>query len=174
MIYSYKDKIPKIIQPAFIADSADIIGDVEIGEDASVWFNAVIRGDVNAIKIGARTNIQDGSVLHVSESLVLTVGEGVTVGHNVVLHACTVGDDSLLGMGSIILDGAVIGKSVLVAAGSVVLQNVIFPDGVLVAGIPAKIIRPLTSEECKQLKDSAHNYILYAKSFQNIKRVDRI
>jgi carbonic anhydrase/acetyltransferase-like protein (isoleucine patch superfamily) len=169
MIYSYKNKIPKIIQPAFIADSADIIGDVEIGENASVWFNAVIRSDVNFIKIGAKTNIQDGSILHVSESLELMVGEGVTVGHNVVLHACTVGDYSLLGMGSVILDGAVIGKG-----GSVVLQDVNIPDGVLVAGIPAKIIRQLTSEECKQLKDSAHNYILYAKSYQNIKRVDKI
>jgi carbonic anhydrase/acetyltransferase-like protein (isoleucine patch superfamily) len=174
MIYSYKDKIPKIIRPAFIADSSDIIGEVEIAENASVWFNAVIRGDVNFIKIGARTNIQDGSILHVSESFPLNVGEGVTVGHNVVLHACTVGDHSLLGMGSVILDGAIIGKNVLVAAGSVVLQNVNVPAGVLVAGIPAKIIRELNAEECKQLEESANNYILYAKSFQNIKRVDKI
>jgi carbonic anhydrase/acetyltransferase-like protein (isoleucine patch superfamily) len=172
MIYTYKDKIPAIIRAAFIAESAAIIGDVEIGEDASVWFNAVIRGDVNFIKIGSKSNIQDGSVLHVSESSPLTIGEGVTVGHNVVLHACTIGDNSLIGMGSIILDGAVIGKNTLIAAGSVVLQNKHIPEGSLAAGVPAKILRQLTSEEIEQIKDSANNYILYAKSFQNIKRVE--
>ncbi len=174
MIYTYKDKIPTIIRAAFIAESAAIIGGVEIGEDASVWFNAVIRGDVNFIKIGSKSNIQDGSVLHVSESSHLTIGEGVTVGHNVVLHACTIGDYSLVGMGSIILDGAVIGKNTLIAAGSVVLQNKHIPDGSLAAGVPAKILRKLTSEEIEQLKDSANNYILYAKSFQNIKKVGSI
>jgi carbonic anhydrase/acetyltransferase-like protein (isoleucine patch superfamily) len=172
MIYSYKDKTPAIIRAAFIAESAAIIGDVEIGEDSSVWFNVVIRGDVNLIKIGSNSNIQDGSVLHVSESSPLTIGEGVTVGHNVVLHACTIGDYSLIGMGSIILDGAAIEKNTLIAAGSVVLQNKHIPEGSLAAGIPAKILRQLTSEEIEQIKDSASSYILYAKSFQNLKSVE--
>lgn len=172
MIYTYKDKIPAITRAAFIAESAAIIGDVEIGEDVSVWFNAVIRGDVNFIKIGSNSNIQDGSVLHVSESSPLTIGEGVTVGHNVVLHACTIGDFSLVGMGSIILDGAVIGKNTLIAAGSVVLQNKHIHEGSLAAGVPAKILRQLTSEEIEQIKDSANNYIFYAKSFQSIKGVE--
>lgn len=154
--------------PAFIAESAEIIGDIQIDEDASVWFNTVIRGDVNSIKIGKKTNIQDGCVIHVSEQFPTIIGEGVTVGHGVIIHAATVNDYCLIGMGSRILDGAEIGKYSLVAAGSVVLQNVRIPEGVLVAGMPAKILRPLTDDERKALIESANNYVNYAKSFQHL------
>jgi carbonic anhydrase/acetyltransferase-like protein (isoleucine patch superfamily) len=174
MIYIYNNIKPKITQPAFIADTANIIGDVEIDEDASVWFNAVIRGDVNQIKIGAKTNIQDGSTLHVTETLPLIIGKGVTAGHNVILHACSIGNYSLIGMGSIVLDGASIGNNSLVAAGSVVLQKARIPDGVLVAGVPAKIVRSLTEEEKQLLTESANNYISYAKSFGHLKEVEEI
>jgi carbonic anhydrase/acetyltransferase-like protein (isoleucine patch superfamily) len=174
MIYQYRDNVPKIINPAFIAESAEIIGEVEVGQDSSIWFNAVIRGDVNFIKIGTETNIQDGSTLHVSENFALTVGNRVTVGHNAVLHACRVGDNSLVGMGTILLDGAIIGKNTLVAAGSVILQNANIPDGVLAAGVPGKVIRQLTLEERTQLIESAKNYVAYAKSFQAIKKLERI
>ncbi|MFH2004672.1 MAG: gamma carbonic anhydrase family protein [Bacteroidota bacterium] len=154
--------------PAFIAESAEIIGDIQIDEDASVWFNTVIRGDVNSIKIGKKTNIQDGCVIHVSEQFPTIIGEGVTVGHGVIIHAATVNDYCLIGMGSRILDGAEIGKYSLVAAGSVVLQNVRIPEGVLVAGMPAKILRPLTDDERKALIESANNYVNYARSFQHL------
>lgn len=154
--------------PAFIAESAEIIGDIQIDEDASVWFNTVIRGDVNSIKIGKKTNIQDGCVIHVSEQFPTIIGEGVTVGHGVIIHAATVNDYCLIGMGSRILDGAEIGKYSLVAAGSVVLQNVRIPEGVLVAGMPAKILRPLTDNERKALIESANNYVNYARSFQHL------
>ncbi len=165
MIHKYQNKIPKLISPSFIADSADIIGEVLVMEDVSIWFNAVIRGDVNSISIGSGTNIQDGAIIHVSESLPTIVGEGVTVGHRAVLHACTVGNYCLVGMGSCILDGAVVGDYTLVAAGSVVLQNIKIPDGSLVAGVPAKVIRQLRDDEKVMLEASATNYIAYAKSY---------
>ncbi|MDI6779340.1 MAG: gamma carbonic anhydrase family protein [Bacteroidota bacterium] len=168
MIYTYNSRKPKITMPAFIAESAEIIGDIQIDEDASVWFNTVIRGDVNSIKIGKKTNIQDGCVIHVSEQFPTIIGEGVTVGHGVIIHAATVNDYCLIGMGSRILDGAEIGKYSLVAAGSVVLQNVRIPEGVLVAGMPAKILRSLTDDERKALIESANNYVNYAKSFQHL------
>lgn len=165
MIHEYQDKIPKLISPSFIADSAEIIGEVLIEEDASIWFTAVIRGDVNSIAIGKGTNIQDGAIIHVSETIPTIIGEGVTVGHRAILHACSVGNYSLIGMGSCILDGAIIGDYTLVAAGSVVLQNMKIPDGSLVAGVPAKIIRQLREDEKKMLEESAKNYIAYAKTY---------
>ncbi len=168
MIYIYNNIKPIITKPAFIAESAEIIGDVQIGVDASVWFNAVIRGDVNFIKISSKTNIQDSSVIHVSEKFPTLIGEGVTVGHSAIIHAATVKDYCLIGMGARILDGVEIGSFSLIAAGSVVLQNVKIPEGVLVAGMPAKILRPLTDDEQQALKESANNYVNYAKSFQNL------
>ncbi len=165
MIHKYQNKIPKLISPSFTAESAEIIGDVLIMEDASIWFNAVVRGDVNSILIGKGTNIQDGAIIHVSEVLPTIIGERVTVGHRAILHACTVGNYSLIGMGSCILDGAIIGEYTLVAAGSVVLQNKKIPDGSLVAGVPAKVMRELRDDEKKMLEESATNYIAYAKSY---------
>ncbi|MDI6802523.1 MAG: gamma carbonic anhydrase family protein [Bacteroidota bacterium] len=165
MIHKYQNKIPKLISPSFTADSAEIIGDVLIMEDASIWFNAVIRGDINSISIGKGTNIQDGAIIHVSEVLPTIIGEGVTVGHRAILHACSVGNYSLIGMGSCILDGSVIGNYTLVAAGSVVLQNMKIPDGSLVAGVPAKVMRQLRNDEKNMLEESARNYIIYAKSY---------
>ncbi len=143
-----------------------LIGDVRIAADASIWFNTVVRADINTISIGERTNIQDGSVLHVTEELPVAIGTDVTVGHRAVIHACTVGDCCLIGMGAVLLDAAVIGRSSLVAAGSVVLPKSRVPDGSLVAGVPARVVRRLSDEEIRQIKDSALHYISYARQYR--------
>lgn len=168
MIYAINNFVPKINQAAFIANSADIIGDVQIDEDVSVWFNAVIRADLNFIKIGQKTNIQDSCIIHVTEQHPTIIGQGVTIGHSAIIHAATIEDNSLIGMSSTILDGAVIGKYSLVAAGSVVLQKALIPEGSLVIGSPAKVKRLLTDEERQLLVESAVNYVKYAKSFQHL------
>lgn len=162
MIRPYKGKYPAIHPSVFVADGVQIIGDVRIGCDSSIWYNSVLRGDINAVIIGERTNIQDCSVLHVTGELAVRIGNDVTVGHRAIIHGCTVGDRCLIGMGAIILDNATIGAESLVAAGAVVLQNAVVPPGMLVAGVPAKVIRPLTPEEKDQLRISAHNYVQYA------------
>jgi len=151
----------------FVAEGARIIGDVEIEEQSSIWFNTIVRGDVNYIRIGACTNVQDNSVLHVtSETAPLHIGSEVTIGHNAVLHGCTVDDCCLIGMGAIVLDGARIGKNSLVAAGATVLEGFNVPEGMLVAGVPAKIKRPLTEEEKHFLHQSAANYIRYCDNYR--------
>jgi carbonic anhydrase/acetyltransferase-like protein (isoleucine patch superfamily) len=159
--------MPKIHPSVFMAEGAHLIGDVEIGKDSSVWFNAVVRGDVNFIRIGERTNIQDGSVLHVThERYPLIIGSNVTVGHSAVVHAATVHDYCLIGMGAIVLDNARIGPYALVAAGAVVVGNSQIPEGMLAAGVPAKVIRPLTEEERESLVQSAQNYIDYVATYR--------
>jgi len=151
MIKPYKGINPKIHQTAYIEDSAQIIGDVTIGEYSSVWCNAVLRGDVHYIRIGEKTNVQDNCVLHVThETYPLVVGSGVTVGHGAILHAATIKDHCLIGMGAKVLDNATVGSYSLVAAGALVLEGFEVPEGVLVAGIPAKIKRKLTDEERRQ------------------------
>jgi len=167
MIKSYRSAAPSVHPSVFIADGAQIIGDVMIGKDSSVWFNAVLRGDINAIRIGEGTNIQDGCILHVRHEFPLIVGSHVTMGHGVIAHACTIHDHVLLGMGAIILDNAVVNPYTLVAAGSLVKNNEIIPEGVLVAGVPARIIRRLTPEERTSIEDSARGYIGYARSYQS-------
>ena len=157
---------PRIHPSAFVAEGAHVIGNVEVGEDASIWFNSVLRGDINLIHIGDRTNVQDGSIFHVTNELPVHVGNDVTVGHRAIVHGCSVGDGSLIGMGSIVLDRARIGKQVLVAAGAVVLEGFVVPDGILAAGVPAKILRPLTEEEKLLLLESAEHYVRYAQSFR--------
>ncbi len=143
-----------------VMESAHVIGDVEIGEESSVWFNAVVRGDVNYIRIGKRTNIQDGCVLHVARrTLPLVVGDEVTVGHNATLHACTVGTRVLIGMGATVMDGAEIGDNSIVAAGSLVTPNTKIPEGSMVMGSPAKVKRELTEEEKRSVRDSAAHYV---------------
>jgi gamma-carbonic anhydrase len=166
-ILSYRGVSPKIHPSVYIAEGARIIGDVEIGKECSIWFNAVIRGDVNYIRIGEQTNIQDSSVLHVTHTTYpLIVGKGVTVGHNAVLHAARINDYCLVGMGAIILDNALVGPYALVAAGAVVLENTVIPEGVMAAGIPAKVVRTLSGEERNFLVKSAQNYVGYAATYK--------
>ncbi|MCC7429561.1 gamma carbonic anhydrase family protein [bacterium] len=167
MIYNYLDKCPKIHETVFSVNSAEIIGDVEIGEESSVWFNTVIRGDVNYIKIGKRTNIQDGSVLHVTDGkFALNVGNEVTVGHRVVLHGCTVEDGCLIGMGAILLDNCKIGKNSLIAACSLIKQNDVIPPRSLVMGIPGKVVRELTDKEVGKIYEASKNYIGYVQNYR--------
>ncbi|MCX6138994.1 MAG: gamma carbonic anhydrase family protein [Ignavibacteriales bacterium] len=166
-IHLYRGKTPRIHPSVFVAEGVHVIGDVEIGKDSSLWYNAVIRGDVNYILIGERTNIQDGAVLHVTyEKFPLIVGSNVTVGHSAVLHAATINDYCLIGMNATVLDDAHIGSYCLIAAGAVVLGGTVIPDGMLAAGVPAKVIRPLTAEERKALERSAQNYIDYVAEYR--------
>ena len=162
---------PRIHGTVFLADGCVVIGDVEIGEESSVWFNVVVRGDVHWIRIGRRTNIQDLSVLHVSSGVApLSIGSGVTVGHRAVLHGCTVEDTCLIGMGAVVLDRARIGTRSLVAAGAVVPEGFDVPEGSLVAGVPAAIKRNLRKEEIEALQRSADNYVNYAQTYRQSKQ----
>lgn len=161
-LFPYNDYFPKIHQSVFLASGAKIIGDVEIAENSSVWYNCVIRGDVNHIKIGKTTNVQDCSMLHVTNAkFPLFIGNKVTIGHNVTLHGCTINEAALIGMGAIILDGAIVEENSMVAAGSVVKPGFIVPTRKLVAGVPAKVIRDLTIEEIEDLTNSAYRYYDY-------------
>lgn len=167
MIRAFKDKSPQIDPSAYIETSAQIIGDVEIGNDSSVWFNTVVRGDVNYIKIGEKTNIQDSCVLHVTKGThPLIIGNEVTVGHSVTLHGCVVKDRCLIGMGAIILDGAEIGEDSMVAAGCLVKEGMKIPPRTLVVGVPARTARPLSDGEVEKIRQSAINYINYAESYK--------
>lgn len=157
---------PRIHPSAFVADGAHIIGNVEVAKDASIWFNCILRGDINSIYIGERSNIQDGSIFHVTEALPVHIGNDVTVGHGAIVHGCRVEDGSLIGMGAVVLDRARIGKQALVAAGAVVREGFVVPDGMLVGGVPAKILRTLSEEEKKQLLESAAHYVKYAESLR--------
>ena len=160
MIHPFKGTKPEIDASALVVDSAQIIGDVKIGEESSVWFNAVIRGDVNYIRVGKRTNIQDGCVLHVArKTLPLEIGDEVTVGHNVILHACKIGSQCLIGMGAIVMDGSEIGEHSIVGAGSLVTPQTKIPPKSLVLGSPAKVKRELTEEEIRRIRESAANYV---------------
>jgi carbonic anhydrase/acetyltransferase-like protein (isoleucine patch superfamily) len=173
MIGPYNDIQPKIHSSAFIAHSAVIIGDVEIGEDSSVWFGSVIRGDVNFIRIGARTNIQDGTIIHVSSKTHYTVIEDkVTVGHRVTLHGCYVESGCLIGIGAILLDGVRVGRNSLVAAGSLLTPGMQIPQNSLVMGSPAKVKRTLTGEELGYLDRSWRNYIELKDRYINCKGAD--
>lgn len=172
-IYQLDEHTPQVHPTAFVADSAQVVGRVTLGEGSSVWFNTVIRADNEPMTIGTGSNIQDGSVLHSDTGFPLSVGERVTVGHQVVLHGCTVGDESLIGIGAVVLNGARIGKHCLVGAGSLVTEGREFPDGSMILGSPAKVVRQLTPEQIDGLRRSAQHYIANAQRFQaGLKKVD--
>ncbi len=166
MIRIFQGITPTIPRSCFIEETGVVIGDVVMGEQCSVWFHAVIRGDVHYIRIGDRTNIQDLSMLHVThDTHPLIIGSEVTIGHHVVLHGCTIKDRVLVGMGAIIMDGAVIGEDSVVGAGALVTEGTIAPPKSLILGAPAKVKRPVTDEELAWIKESAENYVKYAGQY---------
>lgn len=164
-IESYENHHPLIHASAFTAASADIIGRVALHEESSVWYNATLRGDINEIVIGPRSNVQDNAVIHLSDDYGCYVGELVTVGHSAILHACTVKDEALIGMGSIVLDGAVIGERSIIGAGALVTGGTIIPPGSLVLGSPAKVVKTLSLEEQSKVKDWALKYVRQSRKF---------
>ncbi|WNS78557.1 gamma carbonic anhydrase family protein [Domibacillus sp. DTU_2020_1001157_1_SI_ALB_TIR_016] len=159
MLYKFKGYHPNIHPSAYIAPGTQLIGNIELQEETSVWFNAVLRGDNEKITIGKGSNVQDGAVVHVDPGYPVNVGEHVTIGHNVVLHGCTVEDGALIGMGATILNGAVIGEGALIAAGALVPEGKVIEPGVLAAGVPAKVIRKLTPENIERAKEGALQYV---------------
>ncbi len=166
MLKPFKGIVPTVGSQVFIEDSAMIIGDVVIGDESSIWFHAVVRGDVHYIRIGHRTNVQDLSMLHVThDTYPLLIGNEVTIGHHVVLHGCTIKDRVLIGMGAIVMDGATIGEDSLVGAGALVTERSQIPPNSLVVGSPAKVKRSLTPREINWLKESSSNYVKYAQQY---------
>jgi carbonic anhydrase/acetyltransferase-like protein (isoleucine patch superfamily) len=158
-IYELDGMAPQLDQGAWVADNAEVIGQVEMGENASVWYQCVVRGDTEKIRIGRNSNIQDGSVLHADFGVPLTIGDNVTVGHQVMLHGCTVGDGSLIGIQAVILNNAKIGKNSIVGAGSVVTEGKEFPDNSLIVGSPAKAIRTLDAEQIARFQTIPQHYV---------------
>jgi carbonic anhydrase/acetyltransferase-like protein (isoleucine patch superfamily) len=164
-IYRLGDRTPRLASGAWVADSADVIGHVELGEGANVWFGAVLRGDNEPLVVGPRSNIQDASVLHSDPGSPLVIGADVSVGHQVMLHGCSIGDGSLIGIQAVILNGARIGKHCLVGAGSLVTEGKAFEDGWLIMGSPAKAVRPLTPEQIEGLGHIAQHYVENAQRY---------
>ncbi len=156
---------PDVHSSAFIAKSADLIGAVTVGEEASIWYSSVLRADINSIRIGARSNIQDGCVVHLESDLGTHVGEYVTVGHKAILHACTIDDEVLVGMGAIVMDGAEIGSRSIIGAGALITMGTKVPPGSLVLGSPARVVRTLSSEEQGSIKGWAENYVLLSRRY---------
>jgi carbonic anhydrase/acetyltransferase-like protein (isoleucine patch superfamily) len=172
-IYRLGDTTPDIAPNAFIAPNATVIGSVQLGERASVWFGAVLRGDNEPIRIGASSNVQEGAVLHTDPGFPLEIGTGVTVGHQAMLHGCTIGDGSLIGIQAVVMNGAVIGRSCLVGAGAIVTERKSFPDRSLILGAPAKVVRELTDEEVERLAHSASNYAARGERYRaHLQRID--
>jgi carbonic anhydrase/acetyltransferase-like protein (isoleucine patch superfamily) len=170
MIAPYRQVFPQIQPSCFVADSAQVIGDVELGEDSSVWFNCVVRADVNSVRIGARTNLQDLTVVHVTRLKFGTfVGDDVTIGHRVILHGCTVGNRVLVGMGAILMDGVVVGDDCIIGAGALLTPGTVIPPGQLAVGSPAKAKRPLSDVERAFLVESARNYVGLARDYRDVR-----
>ena len=163
-VYELDGIAPQIAESAWIADSAEVIG--RVGKDASVWFGAVLRGDSDSITIGEGSNVQDASVLHADAGVPLVVGCNVTIGHQVMLHGCTIGDESLIGIGAVVLNGAKIGRNCLVGAGALVTEGKEFPDGSMIIGSPAKAVKQLSPEQIEGLRHSARHYVDNARRFK--------
>ena len=172
-IYQLEDDVPDVHATAWVADSAQVIGKVHLAEGASIWYGAVLRGDNDLISIGRNSNVQDGSVLHSDHGIGLTLGEGVTIGHQVMLHGCTIGDNTLVGIQSVILNGARIGRDSIVGAGALVTEGKQFPDGVLIVGTPARVVRELTPEQIDHLRQMALHYVLQRQRHAHgLRRID--
>jgi carbonic anhydrase/acetyltransferase-like protein (isoleucine patch superfamily) len=172
-IYQLGDAVPQIHESAWVAESAQVMGRVQLDQDASIWFGAVLRGDNEPIHIGQGSNIQDGSVLHSDLGQPMTVGPYVTVGHQAMLHGCTIGEGSLIGIGAIILNGARIGKNCLVGAGALVTEGKEFPDGSMILGSPAKVVRSLTPEQIAGIRRNVLGYVDNARQFKaGLRRID--
>ena len=163
MIYKFKDKTPDIDKAAFVADSADIIGEVTLGEDSTIWFNSVLRGDIAPVIVGKGTNIQEGSVLHVEHNVPCIIGDNVTIGHGAIVHGTKIGSRSLVGMGAIILSNSEIGEESVVGAGALVTEGKIFPPRSLIVGSPARKIRELTDSDIERIKNGVEEYIKLGK-----------
>lgn len=171
-LYELDGVSPELSHSAWVADSAQVIGRVALAQDVSIWFGTVVRGDTEIIRIGRGSNIQDACVLHADMGKPLTVGEDVTVGHQVMLHGCTVGDGSLIGIGAVVLNGARIGKNCIVGAGSLVTEGKEFADGSMIMGSPAKVVRELSPEQKQGLVNGAQMYVLNARRFKaGLKRI---
>lgn len=166
-IFALDGIFPELHETAWVAPGARVIGRVSLGPEASVWFNAVLRGDGEPVTVGQGSNIQDGCVCHTDVGFPLTVGTGCTIGHTVILHGCTIGDGSLVGMGATVLNGARVGRNVLIGAGALVTEGKEIPDGTLVIGRPAKVARMLSDEEIERLRDSAARYRANAARFRD-------
>lgn len=164
-IEPYESFLPEIHPTAFVASSADLIGRVSLHEESSIWYNTTLRGDINEIVIGPRSNIQDNAVVHLADDFGCYVGELVTVGHSAIIHACTIKDEVLVGMGSIVLDGAVIGERSIIGAGAVVTGGTVIPPGSLVLGTPAKVVRTLSLDEQQGVKHWAEKYVVQSRKF---------
>ncbi len=173
-VYQFGSDRPEIHPTAWVADSARVIGRVRLAEDASVWYGAVLRGDNDDIRIGRASNVQDGSVLHTDHGVALTLGDHVTIGHLVMLHGCSIGDGTLVGIGSVVLNGARIGRNSIVGAGSLVTEGKEFPDGVLIVGRPAKVVRALSAEQIAGLEPLALHYTAQLRRHRDaLVRIDR-
>ena len=165
-LYQLDEHTPRLAEGAWVADSAEVIGNVELAEGASVWFGAILRGDTEPLRIGKGSNIQDGSVVHADTGFPVTLGENVTVGHQVMLHGCTVGDGSLIGIKAVLLNGAKVGKNCIVGAGALLTEGKEFPDGSMILGSPAKVVRQLTPEQIAGLPRIAQHYVQNARRFE--------
>lgn len=164
-IDNFLGKVPALAPSAFVANNATLIGDVTLGEESSVWYQCVLRADIHSIRVGPRSNIQDGAVVHLADDFGVEIGELVTVGHKAILHACTVGNEVLVGMNAVILDGAVIGDRCIVGAGALVTGHKKFPPGSLILGSPAKVVRELTHEEQAGIKVWAERYVQLSREY---------
>ncbi|MDR1994531.1 gamma carbonic anhydrase family protein [Azonexus sp.] len=167
-LFKLGDKAPQLGAQAWVAPNATVIGDIRLGANASVWWNAILRGDNDPIYIGDNSNIQDGSVLHTDEAVPMHIGANVTVGHLVMLHGCTIGDGSLIGIGSVILNRAVIGKESIVGAKTLISEGKVFPERSLIVGSPGKVVRQLTDEEVARLRASAAHYVANAARYRDM------
>lgn len=170
-IYELDGHAPQLAEGAWVADNAEVMGRVVLGENASVWYGCVVRGDTETIRVGRNSNVQDGSVLHADEGVPLTVGDNVTIGHQVMLHGCTIGDGSLIGIQAVVLNHARIGRNCIVGAGSVVTEGKEFPDNSLIVGAPAKAVRTLDAEQIAKFQQIPAHYVENARRHAKRKRI---